>query len=257
MLEQRNKTHAKMNTCTRLVIGVAFFLIGVFAQIPLADQLKCRLCNNALELRDCTKQAICDNRTEECYMEQVLTETFNTVYRGGCQSRDRCKGGTPVAIGKREELIGCSQCCSYADDCNKRLCGIRPENTTTGQCYFCDLSKSVQASVTDPRDCITLTTCDTDQVCSVHNEFHPGSATTFRYGCQNKYICRVLMRNVFEFMLRCAGISSAECQHDSVLCDVCCGDGACNYDDCRILKGRLFQLWTAGKLNNDTLQVIP
>ncbi|KAH3800729.1 hypothetical protein DPMN_154370, partial [Dreissena polymorpha] len=60
----------------------------VFAQIPLADQLKCRLCNNALELRDCTKQAICDNRTEECYMEQVLTETFNTVYRGGCQSRD-------------------------------------------------------------------------------------------------------------------------------------------------------------------------
>ncbi|KAH3800760.1 hypothetical protein DPMN_154402 [Dreissena polymorpha] len=61
------------------------------------------------------------------------------------------------------------------------------ENTTTGQCYFCDSSKSDQASVTDPRECITLTTCDTDQVCYAHNEYHPGSAMTFRYGCQNKY----------------------------------------------------------------------
>ncbi|KAH3800773.1 hypothetical protein DPMN_154415 [Dreissena polymorpha] len=253
-----------MHTCTRLVIGVAFFLIGVFAQIPLADQLKCRLCNNALELRDCTKQAICDNRTEECYMDQVLTETFNTVYRGGCQSRDRCKGGTPVLIGKREELIGkreeligCSQCCSNDDDCNRRLCGIRPDYTNVTQCYFCDSSKSDQASVSKPSDCITLTTCDTDQVCYAHNEYHPGSAMTFKYGCQNKYMCKVLMRNVFEFMSRCAGSSSAECQHDSVNCDVCCGDGGCNYDDCKQIKARHYNLWVLGKLNNDTLQVIP
>ncbi|KAH3794629.1 hypothetical protein DPMN_148166, partial [Dreissena polymorpha] len=115
-----------MNTCTRLVIGVAFFLIGVFGQeIPDANQLKCRLCNNAFELRDCTKQAVCDNRTEECYMDQVVTETFNTVYRGGCRGREQCKGGTAGAIGKREELFSCSQCCSNEDDCNRRLCGLR------------------------------------------------------------------------------------------------------------------------------------
>ncbi|KAH3800697.1 hypothetical protein DPMN_154337 [Dreissena polymorpha] len=87
--ESKEKTHAKMNTCTRLVIGVAFFLIGVFGQeIPDADKLRCRLCNNALELRECTKLAVCDNRTEECYMDQVVTETFNTVYRGGCRRRE-------------------------------------------------------------------------------------------------------------------------------------------------------------------------
>ncbi|KAH3800757.1 uncharacterized protein LOC127837589 isoform X3 [Dreissena polymorpha] len=247
-----------MNTCTRLVIGVAFFLIGVFGQeIPDADQLKCRLCNNALELGDCTKQAVCDNRTEECYMDQVVTETLNILYRGGCRGRELCKGGTAGAIGKRDEVVSCSQCCSNQDDCNKHLCGLRQDNTNTSQCYFCDSSKSDQASVSKPSDCITLTTCDPDQVCYAHNEYNPGSATTFKYGCQNKYMCKVLMRNVFEFMSRCAGSSSAECQHDSVNCDVCCGDGACNFDDCKQIKARLYNLWVLGKLNNDTLQLIP
>ncbi|XP_052220808.1 uncharacterized protein LOC127837590 [Dreissena polymorpha] len=245
-----------MNTCTRLVIGVAFFLIGVFGQeIPDANQLKCRLCSYAFELIDCTKQAVCDNRTEECYMDQVVTETFNTLYRGGCRGRDQCKGGTAGAIGKRDVLVSCSQCCSNQDDCNKHLCGLRQGNLTGSQCYFCDSSKSNQSSVSNPKDCITLTTCDTDQVCYAHNEYHPGSAMTFKYGCQNKYVCRLLMKRFFEDMRRCVG--STECLHESVLCDVCCGDGGCNYGDCKIIKARLFQLWTAGKLNNDTLQVIP
>lgn len=32
------------------------------------------------------------------------------------------------------------------------------------QCYFCDTSHSVQGDVTDPDDCITFTTCDSNQV---------------------------------------------------------------------------------------------
>ncbi|KAH3800723.1 hypothetical protein DPMN_154363 [Dreissena polymorpha] len=111
------------------------------------------------------------------------------------------------------------------------------ENTTTGQCYFCDSSKSDQASVTDPRECITLTTCDTDQVCYAHNEYHPGSAMTFRYGCQNKYssneecvriyasLCGYFLPQQSANMTAYSAMSAAE-------------DGACNYDDCRTLKAR-------------------
>ncbi|XP_052221923.1 uncharacterized protein LOC127838306 [Dreissena polymorpha] len=241
---------------------VSACVIAAFGQeIPEANKLKCRLCNNALELRDCTKQAVCDNRTEECYMDEVITETFNVVYRGGCRGKEQCNGGQTslVAPGKRDEVIACTRCCSNEDDCNKRLCGLRPDNTNTSQCYFCDSSKSDQASVSKPSDCITLTTCDTDQVCFAKNEYHPGSAMTFKYGCQNKYICRLLMKRVFEDLRHCAsaGASDLECQHESQNCDVCCGDAACNYDDCKTIKGRLYKLWTLGKFNNDTLKVIP
>ncbi|KAH3794630.1 hypothetical protein DPMN_148167 [Dreissena polymorpha] len=126
-------------------------------------------------------------------------------------------------------------CCSNQDACNKLLCGIRQDNTNRSLCYFCDSSKSVQASVSNPSDCITLTTCDTDQ------------------------ICRLLMKRVFEDLRHCAGAgaSGPECQHETLNCDVCCGDEACNYGDCRQLKARLYNLMVIGKFNNVTLQVIP
>ncbi|XP_052223954.1 uncharacterized protein LOC127839606 [Dreissena polymorpha] len=180
---------------------------------------------------------------QECYMDQVVTETFNTVYRGGC---------------RRREISTIRWCAKHVH----YLCNYIPvllDNTNRSLCYFCDSSKSVQASVSNPSDCITLTTCDTDQVCFSHNEYHPGLAPTFKYGCQNKYICRLLMKRVFEDLRHCAGAgaSGPECQHETLNCDVCCGDEACNYGDCRQLKARLYNLMVIGKFNNVTLQVIP
>ncbi|KAH3804734.1 uncharacterized protein LOC127834794 [Dreissena polymorpha] len=244
-----------MNTHKQLAIWITFFLIGVFAlEIPPEYQLKCRLCNNALELRDCTKQEICDNRTEECYMEQVITDAFTIQYRGGCKSSTHCNGGTAVATGKRDEGIVCSQCCGYANDCNSRLCGIRQGNITASQCYFCDDSKSDQASVSRPEDCITFTNCDTDQVCSAHDEYHPGSHMTYRYGCMNKAICKTLTRVLFRDMEHCLNRTSLECNHESVMCDVCCGDTGCNYGACKEIKERLFRLYKSGHYNMTTLQ---
>ncbi|KAH3801970.1 hypothetical protein DPMN_155635 [Dreissena polymorpha] len=103
----------------------------VYAQ---EDQLRCRLCNDALELRDCTQLAMCDNRTEECFMDQVLMATFSNVYRGGCRSKD-------------------VSCKLEQQNCNF----LRFLILNTSQCYFCDL-------VSNPQDCITITTCNTDQI---------------------------------------------------------------------------------------------
>ncbi|KAH3800688.1 hypothetical protein DPMN_154327 [Dreissena polymorpha] len=50
------------------------------------------------------------------------------------------------------------------------------------------------------------------------------------------------MKRVFEDIRHCAGsFSSPDCQHESPNCDVCCGDGACNYGECKILKGMVHE----------------
>ncbi|XP_052223577.1 uncharacterized protein LOC127839315 isoform X2 [Dreissena polymorpha] len=219
-----------MNTCKELAIGITLFLIGVFAQPLDQYQLRCRLCNNARTLSDCMKLAICDNRTEECYMEQVITDAFTSQYRGGCRSITQCNGGTAVATGKRDAGIVCSQCCGYANDCNSRLCGIRQDNLASSLCYFCDDMKSTQGSVSRPEDCITFTACDSDQ------------------------ICKLLMRRVFEDMDHCHNNTLHECQHASVLCNVCCGDSGCNYGDCKSITERLYRLHKSGNFNMTTLQ---
>ena len=43
------------------------------------------------------------------------------------------------------------------------LC-LHSASVNTSQCYFCDSSHSTLGDVTNPRDCITFTTCDFDQV---------------------------------------------------------------------------------------------
>ncbi|XP_052794004.1 uncharacterized protein LOC128227469 [Mya arenaria] len=137
----------------------------VFAQIPDQNRLKCRLCNNANTLRDCSTLTICDNRTEECYMDEVITSTYEIVYRGGCRAISHCSASS-TAIGKRQgDLISCSECCKSEDNCNTKMCGIDNTIPAIDQCYFCDSAHSDQGDVTDPNDCITFTTCDVNQVC--------------------------------------------------------------------------------------------
>ncbi|KAH3794628.1 hypothetical protein DPMN_148165 [Dreissena polymorpha] len=58
-------------------------------------------------------------------------------------------------------------------------------------------------------------------------------------------------------MLHCEGSSTIDCLHESALCDVCCGDEACNYGDCKSIKKRLFNLWLNGKFDNTTLKTLP
>ncbi|XP_052792792.1 uncharacterized protein LOC128226780 [Mya arenaria] len=71
--------------------------------IPAEDVLSCRRCLNAKTIDTCTTSIVCDNRTEECYMDEVITPNAEVVYRAGCRSRQACfarnhyHGGSPLA----------------------------------------------------------------------------------------------------------------------------------------------------------------
>ncbi|KAH3794545.1 uncharacterized protein LOC127839230 [Dreissena polymorpha] len=236
------------------------FLIAawaVLAQIPAEHQLRCRLCNNALELTDCTTQVVCDNRTEDCYMDKVITETFNVVYRGGCRGRDYCSGFAAPVVGKRDEVIACTRCCYNEDDCNRKFCGIKLITPNISQCFSCGSQSSVQSAVRNPHDCLSLTTCDTDEVCYAKDVYNPGSSPSFIFGCQNKYMCRLLMREVFNHLDQCQGHfgHTPYCQSESAVCDVCCSDTGCNLGDCHSIRERLYSLYKKGLFNLDTLQI--
>ncbi|XP_052806402.1 uncharacterized protein LOC128235636 isoform X2 [Mya arenaria] len=230
---------------------------GVFSQIPTQNILKCRLCNNARTLADCSTLTLCTNQTQECYMEEVITSSSTIVYNGGCRAINRCSTSS-TAIGKRQgDLISCSECCKSGHDCNSKMCGIK-NPLANSQCYFCDSAHSAQGDVTDPEDCITMTTCDVDQACFGQNKYYPGQPTSFRYGCFNFEICRVMMKNAFDDLARCLAPNATNCGTDhSGICNVCCRGGGCNYGDCHTLRQRLFEEYNRGVFSVDTLKSTP
>ncbi|WAR31565.1 hypothetical protein MAR_034107 [Mya arenaria] len=82
------------------------------------------------------------------------------------------------------------------------------------QCYHCDSSAagSTQSDVMNPEDCVTLTTCDANEM------------------------CKLLMKRAFEHLQECDGREGTEgCQFQST-CYACCADGGCNYSDCSSLQ---------------------
>ncbi|XP_052790034.1 uncharacterized protein LOC128224269 isoform X2 [Mya arenaria] len=224
--------------------------------IPYQNIIRCRACNNAVTLDDCSTLTVCDNRTEMCYMEEIITASFTILYRGGCRARQHCNPSTQ-SIGRRNslELTSCSECCSLNNDCNHRLCGIRSSLVNVSQCYHCDSSAagSTQSDVMNPEDCVTLTTCDANEVCQAETHYRPGLSLTFRYGCQNINMCKLLMKRAFEHLQECDGREGTEgCQFQST-CYACCADGGCNYSDCSSLQKRLYQLYKNQLFSLDTL----
>ncbi|KAH3799973.1 uncharacterized protein LOC127839335 isoform X1 [Dreissena polymorpha] len=229
------------------------FLLGIIMGqqiIPPEHQLRCRICTNALQLTDCSRVAVCDNRTEECFMDNILTVSYQSVYVGGCRSRQQCNGDPMASVGKKETLYICSSCCSNEDDCNRRVCGIHDNNVSVSQCYHCD------SSIMDPRNCVTFSTCDTNEVCFAKSNYVPGSPLTFAYGCQSKYLCKALMTNIFHYLDTCFGNfgKTPECQHESTMCNTCCADGGCNFGTCKEIRDRLYQLYKKGLFSLDTMK---
>ncbi|XP_052789900.1 uncharacterized protein LOC128224189 [Mya arenaria] len=226
-----------------------------FGQIPDENKLYCWLCTNARSLSDCRIE-ICDNRTESCYMDQVITAAFQVVYRSGCRATAQCSGQIGL-IGRRDmeeeeersrrqnELVACSRCCNMDSNCNQRLCGISNNNVNVSMCHYCDSSANdVTHDVTNPTDCITYTICDYDEVCTAETEYTAGKIS-FRYGCGKISICRVLMREAFKYMQLCEGREGHRgCEFESVaICNACCAGGGCNYGSCHDLRERLYRVW--------------
>jgi len=228
--------------------------------------LRCRSCSRANSLDDCTKLAVC-SATEECYMDELITEQLTIVYNGGCRARDVCQSASSsVHIGKRDELVACSRCCGTKSDCNQRLCGITSSNINSQQCYSCDHRNSEQSQVLKPEDCVTLTTCQSDEMCYV-SQGNTGGTNQFYYGCQKKQFCVILMKAVFADLKACSGPSPdpsicggskreivKAMRNDVNLCHSCCGDGGCNFGECQDLNLRLYKLSESSLLDPVTLK---
>ncbi|WAR31572.1 hypothetical protein MAR_034114 [Mya arenaria] len=100
-----------------------------------------------------------------------------------------------------------------------------------------------------------MTTCDVDQACFGQNKYHPGQPTSFRYGCFNFEMCRVLMKTAFDDLARCENGGDSCGTDNSGVCNVCCRGGGCNYGDCHVIRNQLYdQYKNNGVFDLDTLE---
>ncbi|KAL4220533.1 hypothetical protein ACF0H5_020931 [Mactra antiquata] len=241
----------------------------VEAQIPPNQQLKCRICNRATALSDCQTQAVCDNTKEKCYMDEIITDQLTVVFTGGCRSKYVCDQVT--AVGKRQDLTACTKCCD-SDDCNKVLCGIKNDLINNSQCYFCEGrdQSNPQSDVINPKDCVTMTTCQSDEVCYTGEEGFGGDSSHFHYGCHNKRTCLTLMNVAYKDYHICetnttqppGGVTWYEYCGDQryhkrsrYVCHSCCNYPSCNYGSCHEQNVRLFMLADQGKFDLTTLKL--
>merc|ERR1711860_28656 len=253
------KQNSKMKAFLVTVVVISVYLISD------AEGLLCTACSKASSLDDCNHKVQC-GANEMCYMDEVITEQLTVQYNGGCRARDVCGSAASSTgpIGRRKrELIACSRCCDFDEKngkaCNSKLCGIKSSAINSSQCYFCDHRDSDQSEVTKPEDCLTLATCQHNEMCFVQQQNLAGR-DSFLYGCYSEKLCVFLMGKVFEEMAACYGPNpdKAYCQgliskRSTNLCNVCCADGGCNYGSCQDIKLRLWNLYNNGVFDPATL----
>jgi len=265
--------------------GISLPPIRTTTQDP--DVLDCHSCNNAKTLADCTTFDRCDRKTQDCYMDQIITDSAQVVYNAGCRSKDVCQsaassGNFGFGLGRKRDLTSCSRCCKTENKCNKRLCGI-PEGDVLGvpSCYTCDhrSQNAEQNEVRNPEDCVHMSLCSPNEVC-VASTTVVGGKPEFFFGCYSKAICKVLMNNTFADLDNCYGKDLTDPNTpDSVkelcgevettspapggkrqaggqvnVCHACCGDTGCNYGDCRVLREQMYAYYKNGLLDFDDLK---
>ncbi|XP_060567081.1 uncharacterized protein LOC132725905 [Ruditapes philippinarum] len=246
------------------ILFLAYIFLGFANLVTSQSTIRCRSCNRASTLSDCNKLVVCDATLEDCYMDQILTDQLTVVYEGGCRAKTVCSSSGR----KRNDFIACSRCCDYEEDCNRHLCGIKDDTISISQCYSCDYRTSEQSEVKDPKSCVTLDTCQPNEVCYATMS-DIGGKDTFFYGCLSKLQCRFLMNNAYNEYKMCVTRSvqpppgmtyDQACGHigkrATSLCHSCCADGGCNYGTCQELNARIFRLADAGKFDMNTLKVI-
>ncbi|XP_052222396.1 cysteine-rich, acidic integral membrane protein-like isoform X2 [Dreissena polymorpha] len=176
--------------------------------IPELFQLQCRVCTYVSEVRFCDELALCDNRTQECFMDQIIIESLTTLYSGGCRSREQCRGQITPSMGKRADVLACSRCCSDANDCNSLLCGVAAQTPPSYQlqCRSCDMVSTLN-------ECRGHVMCDKrSQSCCMDQIITDDFKLKYSGGCcMNDY---------------CNGTTTK--RNGVSVCSQCCNDG----DDC-------------------------
>ncbi|XP_053381299.1 uncharacterized protein LOC123555592 [Mercenaria mercenaria] len=246
---------------------------------PLANgqtsSLTCKKCDRVSSLDSCTGSTKCA-ADEICFMDEIITDQLNVVYTGGCRSKVVCKSGVGGAsyvgkrsLQKRSDSVACSRCCDVKKktgelECNARLCGIRYTNTDSVRCFVCDtdIAGAKQGDVDMPEHCMSNTTCQVNEACSVERLYDYGE-TRHKYTCLRKRICLLLTKEALKRKDECvANPDPAICGHAGMrkrtannMCTACCGDGLCNSGSCEQVIDRLYNLWKGGVLDFDNLQV--
>ncbi|XP_060571220.1 uncharacterized protein LOC132729469 [Ruditapes philippinarum] len=232
------------------------------ANVTTSNIRRCRQCNRASTLSDCNKLVTCDSTLEDCFMDELITDQLTVVYVGGCRAKTVCNSSGKK---RRNDLVACSRCCDFDEDCNKRLCGIKDDTLNSSQCYSCDHRTSEQSEVKDPKTCVTLDTCQPNEVCYATTT-DIGGKDTFYYGCLSKLQCGFLMEKAYKDFQDCVSNKTALAPgpaRDAVcgnvgratsLCHSCCADGGCNYGTCEELNNRIFALAENGKFDIKTLK---
>ncbi|XP_045208636.2 uncharacterized protein LOC123560518 [Mercenaria mercenaria] len=242
-----------------LLVVMSFWTFQVNSQtMPSNTTIRCRLCNRASTLSDCNKLVTCDSILEECYMDQLRTDQLTVVFEGGCRAKDVCSRSGR----KRGDLVLCSRCCAFEEDCNKRLCGIKDDTIGNSQCYKCNHQRA-------DMPCVNLAPCQPNEMCYISQK-DVGGRDTFDSGCFSKLVCHSVMALAYENYRVCVlnatvpgpGLTWNErCgdigKRQTTVCTSCCADTACNYGTCEELRDRLFKMAEVGKFDMKTLKEIP
>ena len=246
---------------TVLVLFIVFY--------EKTDAQRCRQCVGATSLLSCTQSLQCGD-DEECYMDKYVTNQHASVYYAGCRASTTCQAGAVPHLPAGVQSVSCSKCCDANStsgiECNVNLCGIQTTVSKATQCYFCDSSRDGSMDeVSDPTSCTGVTTCQADEVCGVDDIALSGH-TMHRYTCKNARLCAFLTKRALEDMKRCkdpAAIASGLCGSSvgkrsagMTICTACCGDSMCNYGTCLEVLDNLYDMWTNGTLDVNTLKTI-
>ncbi|KAL4216771.1 hypothetical protein ACF0H5_024494 [Mactra antiquata] len=205
--------------------------------------LQCLSCQRATTTDDCLKTVACNAAMEVC--QQGL-------------------GSIGSLIGKREDLLACSRCCSFENHCNRKLCGIK---STTKQCFHCGEDNGYY-NLTSSQECSDLQMCSTNEVCSAEESFLDGHIV-HTFGCKRATICKVLLLRSMQHHKICisktlapptgvsideyCGTAQSVGRRSISTCQICCYDHMCNNDTCTNIIARLVTMETQGKLDLNNL----
>ncbi|XP_048732014.1 uncharacterized protein LOC125648968 [Ostrea edulis] len=152
--------------------------------------LTCLRCSDITEPRLCNKIERCQNG-EVCAVQQYRADNGDIGYWTGCYPQKEC-GATDnrtVITTKRSQYIDgvvqCRDCCT-TDICNAYGCGTPKYPDTRGPiCFDCE-------DVADPTDCHTITPCDLNQKCLIH-ERNVFEQKYFTSKCEPRLGCSSLL----------------------------------------------------------------
>merc|ERR1711860_143596 len=98
----------------KVAIAGAIVTILLSISIPI-DALTCLSCNAVTDIQECVlNSAVCQDSTEQCYLDVTIKENLQRVFTAGCRATDVCN--ILSSLGKRDiqkrESIACAECCN-------------------------------------------------------------------------------------------------------------------------------------------------